>query len=71
MTQAGKQLSRGAGPGRDTRDVGPEEAAECYCFRGALGSFSFLEQLARVLLTDSASSPCRISSRGRAQPYHV
>lgn len=35
MTQAGKQLSRGAGPGRDTRDVGPCLTQVC---RGSYGS---------------------------------
>lgn len=72
MTQADKQLSRGAGPGHDTQDAGPREAARCYYFRGALGSFLSLNIWLDILSLAQPPLPIGFpAGKGLARPYHV
>lgn len=52
---ANKQLSRGAGPGHDTQDAGPREAAPCQCFVSQSRSIFFLSAL--ILPTAQAVLP--------------
>ena len=57
MTPAGTQLSRGAAPGRDTRDAGPREAAPCPGSGDVSGPPSFPSLWVLVLPAASGQRP--------------